>query len=243
MTGSQTVSAAMSGEDGAVSGIRRTLFSLQDSGYRTFMQRLIPNVAAERVIGVRTPMIRQYARELRGTPAAAVFLSALPHHYFEENNIHAFLIAADRDYDRTVRALDAFLPQVDNWATCDQMRSAAFLRRPVPLDAQLDAYLCSEHPYTVRFGIEMRMTHYLGSAFCPDQMRRIAEINSGEYYVNMMVAWYFATALAKRWDDALPYVTERRLAPFTHGKTVQKAIESFRITDEQKTLLRACRLP
>ena len=240
MTGGQTGGPAV--EDNAVSGVRRMLFSLSDPGYRAFMQRLIPNVAAERVIGVRTPALRQAAKALCGTPEAAAFVAALPHEYFEENNLHAFLIAADRDYGRTVRALDAFLPQIDNWATCDQLRPAAFRRQPAQLDALLDGYLCSAHPYTVRFGIGMRMTHYLGEAFCPDQMQKIAALQSDEYYVNMMVAWYFATALAKRWDDALPYLTERRLPPFTHGRTVQKAIESFRITAEQKTLLRACRL-
>ena len=221
--------------------IQGRLFALADPAYREFHQKLIPTVDPARVIGVRTPRLRALARELAGTPEAAAFLAALPHQYYEENNLHGLLVCRFRDYGRTVAALEQLLPQVDNWATCDLLRPRAFQGRPLQLEGQLRAWIASPHPYTIRFGLEMVMTHYLEEGFQPQWLELAAGVRSGEYYVNMMVAWLFATALAKQYAAALPYLQERRLDRWTHNRTIQKAVESYRITPEQKALLRGLR--
>ncbi|MGI6695658.1 MAG: DNA alkylation repair protein [Christensenellales bacterium] len=222
--------------------IQERLFALQDLAYRDFQAKLMPTVDKARVIGVRTPALRQYARELAGTPEAAAFLAKLPHDYYEENNLHGFLIERIKGYEETVAALDAFLPHVDNWATCDLMRPRAFKKRPAALyPAQIDSWLASPHPYTVRFGLGMLLWLYLDEGFEPEMLARAAGIRSDEYYVNMMVAWYFATALAKQPEAALPYLKNHRLPRWTHNKAIQKAVESRRISAERKTYLKALR--
>ncbi len=224
-------------------GLRAKLLSMGEEGYRAFQCRLMPSVEPGRVIGIRTPALRSFAREFSKTPEAAAFLKALPHWYYEENNLHAFLIEGMGDYAQAVAALEDFLPHVDNWATCDMMRPKAFKKRLPELLEQIKIWISSDHTYTIRFGIEMLMTFYLDDRFQPEYLELAAGVRSGEYYVNMMTAWFFATALAKQYDAALPYLQQRRLDTWTHNKAIQKAVESCRITEEQKAYLRLLKLP
>ena len=220
-----------------------SLLALQDLLYKEFQCGLMPTVDPDTVIGVRMPALRKLAKDFAETPEAAEFLKALPHRYYEENNLHGLLISAMRDYDRAVAALDAFFPYVDNWATCDLIRPKVFQKHLPELLEKIQVWLASDHTYTVRFGLEMLMTCYLDDAFRPEYLELAAGVRSGEYYVNMMIAWYFATALAKQYDAALPYLRERRLDPWTHNKAIQKAIESCRVTGEQKAYLRTLKVP
>ena len=222
----------------AETDIQRRLFALADPAYRDFQCKLTPTISKEEVIGVRTPALRGLAKELSGTDAAAAFLRALPHAYYDENNLHSFLVSALPDYGEAVAAVDAFLPFVDNWATCDGLSPRAFKKQRAALWDKIPEWLASDETYTVRFGIEMLMNHFLDADFRPEAPARVAALRSEEYYINMMIAWYFATALAKQWDAALPYLTERRLDRWCHNKTIQKAVESYRITDEQKAYLK-----
>ena len=222
-----------------VQEIRDRLFALQDPEYRLFQSKLMPTVDPACVIGVRIPDLRKLSRELAGTEQAAAFVRQLPHDYYEENNLHGFLIVSLRDYGETVAALEAFLPHVDNWATCDLLHPRAFDKRPEALPDQLFRWLQSDRTYTVRFAMGMLMSLYLDEAFRPEYADWVAGVKSEEYYVNMMAAWYFATALAKRWDDVFPYLTDHRLPVWTHNKAIQKAIESRRISPEQKQILRS----
>lgn len=218
--------------------IRARLFEMQDLKYRDFTAKLTPTVPPERVIGVRTPALRRFAAELSKTEDAAAFMALLPHLYQEENNLHAFLIERIADYDACVAALDAFLPYVDNWATCDSM-SPKCLKKQLPrLTGEIRRWMASEQVYTVRFGMGMLMRHYLDEAFDPAYLDWVAVLRSEEYYINMMISWFFATALAKQWDATLPYFESRRLDPWVHNKAIQKAVESYRIPEDRKILLR-----
>lgn len=214
------------------------LYALADEKNADFMSRLTPGIPRERILGVRIPALRALAKELRGTAEEAAFLARLPHATLDENNLHGVLLSLERDYERTLALLDAFLPQVDNWATCDLLRPAAVKRRLDDFEAAIDAYLASEQPYTVRFGIEMLLCHYLDARFDPAQLARVAAIRTEEYYVRMMQAWYFATALSKQYESTIPYLEQHRLEDWTQRKTVQKAIESYRISDEKKAYLK-----
>ena len=218
--------------------IRARLFEMQDVQYREFTAKLIPTVSPERIIGVRTPDLRSYAAELSKTEDAAAFLALLPHRYHEENTLHGFLIGRIADYDACVAALDAFLPYVDNWATCDSIRPRCFKRNLSRLIGEIRRWMVSEQTYTIRFGVEMLMCFYLDGAFDPVYLDWVAALRSEEYYVNMMIAWFFATALAKQWDATLPYIENCRLDVWTHNKAIQKAVESFRIPEDRKILLR-----
>ena len=218
--------------------INDRLLDMQEVAYGDFAAKLLPTVPRERVIGVRLPALRKYAKELAGTVQAEAFMRELPHKYLEENHLHSFLIGQMRDADECYAALDAFLPYVDNWAVCDSLRPKAILADRERLLEKIESYLQSAHPYTIRFGIELLMLHFLDEHFDPAHLFRVANIQSREYYVNMMIAWYFATALAKQWDAAIPYLEQHRLLDAVHGKTVQKAIESNRITPAQKAYLR-----
>lgn len=225
-----------------MNGIQERLFAMQDVKYRDFQAKLMPTVQRDRIIGVRTPLLRAYARTLRQTPEAAAFLQALPHFYYEENNLHAFLIEGIGDFDACIAALDAFLPHVDNWATCDSMHARALDRDLPRLKDQIRRWMASEQVYTVRFGILMLMRDFLDAHFTPDVLEMVAELQSEAYYVNMMRAWFFATALAKQWDAARSYIEQRRLEPWVHGKAIQKAIESRRISPDQKQYLKKYRI-
>ncbi len=223
-----------------MTGIQKDLFAMQEQAYRDFSAALVPTLPRECVIGVRVPLLRQYARRL-DPDTAARFMRELPHVYLEENHLHSFLIGQIRDMDVCYAALDEFLPYVDNWAVCDSLRPKAILADRERLAAQIDLYLQSEHPYTVRFGIELLMLYFLDQHFDPAHLSRIAAIQSEHYYVNMMIAWYFATALAKRWEDAVPYLAQHRLPDPIHGKAIQKAIESYRIPFAHKEYLKGLR--
>ena len=218
--------------------IRERLFSLRDEKFAAFQAKLIPNIAPERIIGVRTPELRKLAKALRGSDEAEAFLKELPHEFFEENNLHAFLLCEIKDFERCVRRVEEFLPYVDNWATCDQLRPRVFAKNKQALLPCIRAWIASDRVYTRRFGIGMLMSHFLDEDFREEYLGWVSDIHSAEYYVNMMIAWYFATALAKQYKAALPYIEERRLDPWVHNKTIQKALESFRVSDEQKKLLR-----
>ncbi len=219
-----------------------TLFSLRDEKYKDFSASLMPTVDKERVIGVRIPILRKLAKELKGTNTAESFLKTLPHKYYEENNLHAFLISEIKDFEECVRSVDAFLPYIDNWATCDSLRPKVFRRNPEKLEKYIEKWLESDEIYVKRFGIGAVMTYFLDEKFDKKKLERVAEIRSEEYYINMMIAWFFATALAKQWDSALPFIMERKLSDWTHNKTIQKAIESYRITDSKKQILRKLKI-
>ncbi len=210
----------------------------QDPVYQDMQRRLLPTVDPETILGVRTPVLRQLARELEDGEA---FQENLPHRYFEENQIHAFLLERKKDFDKTAQAVEAFLPYVNNWATCDQLRPKAFRNREKLLPL-ISKWLASPAPYTVRFGLGMLLCHFLDEDFRPEFLEMAASVKSDEYYVNMMVAWYFATALAKQYDATLPYITGCRLEVWIHNKTIQKAVESFRVPPEHKEFLKTCRI-
>lgn len=227
---------------GITERVRERLSALRDPEYRAFQCKLMPTVDPERVIGVRTPDLRRLGRELAKAPEIGEFLGTLPHDYYEEDNLHGILISAMKDYRQTVAALEAFLPYVDNWATCDMLSPKPFRTHPPELPEQARRWMASEHAYTVRFGLGVLLGYYLDGAFEPRFLDWAAELRSGEYYVNMMTAWYFATALAKQYEAALPYLEQRRLADWTHNKAIQKAIESRRIPDERKAYLRSLKV-
>lgn len=224
-----------------MTAIQERLFALQDAEYAAFQHPLIPTVESETFIGVRTPALRSLARELRGTQEAEAFLRALPHVYFEENQLHAFLIALEKDCDAALAQTDAFLPYVDNWATCDQLTPKAFRKNRAALSEKINVWISSVREYTARFAIKMRMDHFLDEAFAPEILAQVAAVQREEYYVRMMQAWFFATALAKQYKAALPYLEENRLERWVHNKTIQKAVESYRITPDQKAYLKTLR--
>lgn len=224
-----------------VERIRQELFSSQDSGYKEFQCALMPTVDPNTVIGVRTPALRAMAKRLKGEKKISTFLADVPHRYYEENNLHAFLIEGIPDFDDCIAALHTFLPFVDNWATCDMMRPKIFKKEPERLLQEIEGWIASRHTYTVRFGIGMLMVHFLDDAFDAKYPEMVAKVQSEEYYVNMMVAWYFATALAKQWDAVIGYLEEESLSLWIHNKTIQKAVESLRIPKERKQYLRRLR--
>ncbi len=222
-----------------VDEIRKELYLLQDIKYRDFQRKLIPTAKPDTVIGVRTPELRKYAKKLVNQENIQEFLHDLPHRFFDENQLHAFIISEIKDYDLCMRELLSFLPFVDNWATCDQLSPKVFKKHRSELIQQIKTWIQSEQTYTVRFGIGMLMQHFLDEDFDPIYPKIVSNIESDEYYVNMMIAWYFATALAKQYDAVLPFITDQKLNAWAHNKTIQKAIESYRITPEQKVYLRS----
>ena len=223
--------------------IRQSLFELQDIKYRDFQAKLIPGKDTETMIGVRTPELRKLAKQMLKREDIGEFLRDLPHRYFDEDQLHAFIVSGIKEYGKCMEELMRFLPFVDNWATCDQMSPGVFKKHRPELLAEIREWLGSEHTYTVRFGIGMLMQHFLDEDFDPAYPELVAGVRSEEYYVNMMIAWYFATALAKQYDAVLPFIEGRRLDPWTHNKTIRKAVESYRISDEQKEYLRSLKVP
>ena len=219
--------------------LQKKLAARGEAEYAAFTARLVPTVPRERILGVRVPVLRDFAKAFEKTDACADFLCDLPHDFHEENLLHAILLCRMKDFDAAIAAVDAFLPHVDNWAVCDTLRPRVFAKRKPELLKKAYAWTENEATYPRRFGIGMLMSHFLDGDFTPAVLARAAAAENGEYYVNMMVAWFFATALAKQWDETLPYLTGRRLSPWVHAKTVQKACESFRITPEQKEFLRS----
>ena len=221
--------------------IQKQLFELQDMAYRDFHSRLMPDIDKETVIGIRVPMLRKYAKSIAGTELAEKFIKELPHCYYEENNLHMMLITRIKDYDRCLLEIERFLPYIDNWATCDFPAPKCFENHKEDLLPVIKRWIASSETYTIRYGIGMLMRLYLDADFDPEYVRIVAEVKSDEYYVNMMIAWYMATALAKQWDAVIPYIEEHRMSDWVHRKTIQKAVESYRITDEQKRYLKGYR--
>ncbi len=223
--------------------IKNELHSMQDEKYRDFQSKLIPTSDPGSFIGVRTPALRKYARKISGQDDLSVFLHDLPHRFFDENQLHAFVISEIKDFNDCIDEVQRFLPFVDNWATCDQMSPKVFKKHRTELLEYIREWLESDKTYTVRFAIGMLMEHYLDADFDSSYPEKVAAVRSEEYYINMMTAWYFATALAKQYDTVLPYLENKKLDEWTHNKTIQKAIESRRITDEQKSYLRSLKIP
>ncbi|MBE6985703.1 MAG: DNA alkylation repair protein [Ruminococcaceae bacterium] len=221
--------------------IQAQLQAMREEGYRSFTAKLIPTISKDRILGVRTPLLRAYAKQIFGSEESKQFLLTLPHAYLEENHLHAFLIEQIRDFEACVAEIEKFLPYIDNWATCDSLRPRCFARNKQALLVYISKWLSSNHCYSVRFAIEMLMLHFLDEDFKTEYAQMIAAVSSDEYYVNMMIAWYFATALSKHYALILPYLEQKRLPIWVHNKTIQKAIESYRITPAQKKELSALR--
>ena len=217
--------------------IRERLFALRDEKNAAFAAKLIPNLPGESILGARTPALRKLAKELAREGKGARFMEQLPHAYFEENSLHAFLLGEIRDFGVCMEQTERFLPFVDNWATCDGMNPPVFRKHRAELLDHVRRWLRADGTYTVRFAVGMLMAHFLDEDFDPEFLQMVSVIESDEYYVNMMRAWFFATALAKQWESALPYLEDARLDRWTHNKTIQKARESFRITPAQKMYL------
>ena len=222
--------------------IRKRLFELQDVSYRDFQVKLIPTVDPATVIGVRTPELRKLAKELSKRDDIDAFLETLPHDHFDENQLHAFILSGMKDYTKCMAGVCSFLPFIDNWATCDQLSPKVFSKNKTDLLVHINEWLQSDKTYTIRFAAGMLMEHFLDDDFDIKYPEMVAAIESDEYYVNMMRAWYFATALAKQYDRVISFIEEKRLDKWTHNKTIQKSVESYRISPEQKTYLKSLKI-
>ncbi|MDD6484122.1 MAG: DNA alkylation repair protein [Clostridiales bacterium] len=222
--------------------VQKALFAMQDSEYRDFHSKLMPTVEPQKIIGVRVPKLRKYAAELSKTEKASAFMEKLPHEYYEENNVHAFLIERIKDFDAVLRETERFLPYIDNWATCDMFVPKVFYKNTDRLLVHIKAWLKSPYAYTVRFGLGMLMKLYLDGEFTPEITELAAGVKSEEYYVNMMIAWFFATALAKQYDTAIKYIENRRLDAWVHNKAIQKAAESRRVCSEKTEYLKTLKI-
>ena len=218
--------------------IREKLCECRDPENAAFQAKLTPGIPPETFLGVRVPKLRMIEKQFRNTEESKEFLNTLPHKYYDENILHSVFISNLKDYDQVLDALEVFLPYVDNWAVCDTLRPIVFKKQKVNLLDKIKEWIASEKTYTCRFGIDMLMTFYLDDDFQEEYLALVADVHSEEYYVKMMIAWFFATALAKQWDSTIPYIDNRMLDKWVHNKTIQKACESYRITDEQKTYLR-----
>lgn len=218
--------------------IRARLMELQDLKYREFNQNLVPGMEPDYIIGVRTPQLRALAKEIGKTEEKEILYKELPHACFEENQLHSFLISEEKDFETCIKNLEEFLPYMNNWATCDQCSPKVFRKHKAELVPYIEKWMQSDHTYTIRFAIGMLMQHFLDEDFDRKYPEMVASIRSEEYYVNMEIAWYFATALAKQYEEILPFLLENRMDVWTHNKTIQKAVESFRISPEQKTYLK-----
>lgn len=221
--------------------LQRSLFELQDLKYRDFQSKLLPKTEKEKIIGVRTPILRKFAKEFAQTKEAQKFLQELPHQYYEENNLHLMLVTQIRDYKKCLKEVTQFLPYIDNWATCDLPLPKCFEKHKAELIVDVKNWIASNDTYTIRYGIGVLLRLYLAEDFKDEYPKLVSAVISDEYYVNMMIAWYFATALAKQWEAVIGYLKDRKLTEWVHMKTIQKAIESNRITEEQKAELRGLR--
>ena len=226
---------------GFIENLEKELFEMQDLKYRDFHSKLLPGIDKETIIGIRTPVLRKFTKEYAKTPGAELFMQELPHRYYEENNMHMMIASWIKDYEQCLAEVKRFLPYVNNWATCDLPAPKVFAKHKDELLPEIRRWIASDETYTIRYGIGMLMTFYLDEDFRPEYLKMAADVESEEYYVNMMIAWYLATALAKQWDAAIPYLEERKLPEWVHRKTIQKAIESYRITPEQKIYLKTLR--
>ena len=224
-----------------LTALQKQLFELQDEKYRDFHSKLIPDTDKEAVIGIRMPVLRKFAKTFGKTPEAEAFLQQLPHRFYEENNLHMMLITEIKDYPTCIKEVKKFLPYIDNWATCDFSEPKCFRKHKKEVLEEIKDWIHSSETYTIRYGIGMLMRLFLDEDFSPEYLEMAVGVRSEEYYVNMMLAWYFATALAKQWDATIPYIEQHKLSDWVHRKTIQKAVESFRITPEQKAYLKSFR--
>ena len=222
--------------------LQKALFDNQDKEYRVFQQKLMPGIELENIIGVRLPVIRKIAKDNAKTEDAKKFLDLLPHKYYDENQLHGFLINQIKDYDECVKRIDEFLPYVDNWAVCDSINPKMLSKHKEELIKDIKRWVSSKETYTIRHGIHMLMAFFLDSDFKKEYLEIPAKVVSDEYYVNMMIAWFFATALAKKWDATITYIEEKKLPVWVHNKTIQKAIESYRVNEEHKQYLRTLKI-
>lgn len=222
--------------------IQKRLFDIQDEGYRSGSIKLNPSVDPENIIGVRIPALRALAKELKGTEEADEFIKELPHRYLEEYQLHAFIIGSIRDFDKGVYEVERLLPYLSSWSQTDSLRIKAFDRYPERLLPYIYEWLKSAHAYTVRYGVLCLMNYFLDDRFDEKYLAEVSGVKSEEYYVNMMIAWYYATALAKQYDSAVSYIEDKKLGKWVHNKTIQKAVESYRITDDQKAYLKTLRI-
>lgn len=222
--------------------IENKLLNMKDDKYRDFTSKLIPTVEKSRIIGVRTPDLRKFAKEIFKEKDYKNFLDHLPHKYYEENNLHGFIIENIKDYNLVIYYLENFFPYIDNWSTCDLISPKIFKKHFPELIFKIKEWINSDQIYSVRFGIEMLMTHYLGDNFLPEYLNLVADIKSDEYYINMMIAWYFATALAKQYDFAIKYIENKKLGKWVHNKSIQKALESRRISLNKKEYLKTLKI-
>lgn len=218
------------------------LYLLKDKEYADFQAKLTPGIDRKLFIGVRVPEVRKLAKRLIKEPEVETFLNELPHEYYDENMLHAVLISEIKDYDNCIEKVDRFLPYVDNWAVCDIMSPKVFKKNKLPLIKKIKEWSSSDKTYTCRFGLGMLMCHFLDEDFKEEYLEIPASVHSDEYYINMMIAWFFATALAKQWDSSIKYIEEKRLDKWVHNKTIQKARESYRITKEQKDYLNTLKM-
>ncbi len=225
-----------------VLSLREKLFELRDLKYRDFHSRLIPSVSKEQVMGIRTPVLRKFAKEYAKTEEAAEFIKILPHGYYEENNLHMLIISEIRDYEVCIAEIERFLPFIDNWATCDMPVPRCFYENKEDVLERAKGWIKSDEPFMVRYGIGVLMSMFLDEDFDSVYPKLVASVRSEQYYVNMMIAWYFATALAKRWEEVIPFIEKRQLDKWTHNKAIQKAVESYRITSEQKAYLKSLKI-
>ena len=221
--------------------LQQQLFVLQDEEYRDFHSKLMPNISKEDVIGIRVPVLRKFAKEFAKSDEKEKFLKELPHRYYEENNLHMMLLVEMKDYDGCMQEMERFLPYINNWATCDFPAPKCFEKHKKDVLEHIKIWIKSSQTYTVRYAIGMLMRLFLEDDFSAEYPQMVAEVSSEEYYINMMIAWYFATALAKQWDAVIPYIEQRKLSPWVHRKTIQKAVESDRITPGQKEYLKSFR--
>lgn len=221
--------------------LQQQLFVLQDEEYRDFHSKLMPNIPKEDVIGIRVPVLRKFAKEFVKSDEKEKFLKELPHQYYEENNLHMMLLVAMKDYDGCIQEMERFLPYINNWATCDFPAPKCFEKHKKDVLEHIKIWIKSSQTYTVRYAIGMLMRLFLEDDFSAEYPQMVAEVSSEDYYINMMIAWYFATALAKQWDAVIPYIEQRKLSPWVHRKTIQKAVESDRITPGQKEYLKSFR--
>ncbi|MEE1042841.1 MAG: DNA alkylation repair protein [Clostridia bacterium] len=222
--------------------IQKDLFALRDEKYKIFHSKLMPTINPELIIGVRTPVLRKYALEIAKTDNAKDFIENLPHKYYEENNLHAFILEQTKDFDRAIYLWEKFLPYIDNWATCDMFSDKVFKNHRDKILPYVKKWLKSNHTYTVRYAIGILMNLFLDEHFKNEYMDIVSKIKSDEYYINMMIAWYFATALAKQYEAAIEYLEQKRLPIWIHNKTIQKAVESYRIPRETKEYLKVLKI-
>ena len=217
--------------------IQKQLFDLKDSKYKEFTAKLTPTISSENFIGVSVPKLRQLSKQLSQNDIDE-FLTSLPHEYYDENLLHSILLCSVKPFEKSLNYVENFLPFVDNWAVCDTLIPKIFGKEKTKLLEKINEWILSKNTFTIRFGIKMLMTHFLDSDFKKEYLHLAANIKSDEYYVNMMIAWFFATALAKQWDETFEFIKQNKLSTWVHNKAIQKACESYRITSEQKVLLK-----